>query len=100
MPGTKTVLVVDDEPSVLFALSEGLSDRRGGVRVGTAANGIEAVGVLGAEAVDLGLTDLRMPDMDGFELLAFRRRNHASLPVILMTALGSPESPARLANAG
>jgi CheY-like chemotaxis protein len=100
MPGTKTVLVVDDEPSVLFALSEGLSDRRGGVRVVTAANGIEAVAVLEAEPVDLVLTDLRMPDMDGFELLAFLRRNHLSVPVILMTALGSAETSARLATAG
>jgi CheY-like chemotaxis protein len=100
MPGTKTVLVVDDEPSVLFALSEGLSDRRGGVRVVTAANGIEAVAVLEAEPVNLVLTDLRMPDMDGFELLAFLRRNHPSLPVILMTALGSAETSARLATAG
>jgi len=100
MPGMKTVLVVDDEPSVLFALSEGLSDRRGGVRVVTAANGIEAVAVLEAEPVDLVLTDLRMPDMDGFELLAFLRRNHPSVPVILMTALGSDETSARLGTAG
>ena len=100
MPGTKTVLVVDDEPSVLFALSEALGDRRRGVRVVTAANGVEAVAVLESEAVDLVLTDLRMPDMDGFELLAFLRRNHPSLPVILMTALGSAETSARLANAG
>jgi CheY-like chemotaxis protein len=100
MPGTKTVLVVDDEPSVLFALSEGLSDRRGGVRVVTAASGIEAVAVLEAEPVDLVLSDLRMPDMDGFELIAFLRRNHPSLPVILMTALGSADTSARLATAG
>src|SRR3954447_7651536 len=100
MPGMKTVLVVDDEPSVLFALSEGLSDRRGGVRVVTAANGIEAVAVLEAEPVDLVLTDLRMPDMDGFELLAFLRRSHAELPVILMTALGSDETAARLGTTG
>jgi len=100
MPGTKTVLVVDDEPSVLFALSEGLGDRRRGVRVVTAANGIEAVAVLEAEPVDIVLTDLRMPDMDGFELLTFLRRNHPAVPVILMTALGSAETSARLATAG
>jgi CheY-like chemotaxis protein len=100
MPGMKTILVVDDEPSVLFALSEGLSDRRRGVRVSTAANGIEAVAVLEAEPIDLVLTDLRMPDMDGFELLTFLRRNHAAVPVILMTALGNAETSARLATAG
>jgi DNA-binding response OmpR family regulator len=96
----KTVLVVDDEPSVLFALSEALGDRRRGVRVVTAANGIEAVAVLESEPVDLVLTDLRMPDMDGFELLAFLRRSHAELPVILMTALGSEETAAHLGTAG
>ncbi len=100
MPGMKTILVVDDEPSVLFALSESLSDKRRGVRVATAANGIEAVAVLESEPVDLVLTDLRMPDMDGFELLTFLRRNHAALPVILMTALGSADTSARLATAG
>jgi CheY-like chemotaxis protein len=100
MPGMKTILVVDDEPSVLFALSESLTDKPRGVRVATAANGIEAVAVLESEPVDLVLTDLRMPDMDGFELLTFLRRNHAALPVILMTALGSADTSARLATAG
>jgi CheY-like chemotaxis protein len=100
MRGMKTVLVVDDEPSVLFALSESLSDRRRGIRVVTAANGVEAVAVLESERVDLVLTDLRMPDMDGFELLTFLRRNHAELPVILMTALGSAETAARLGTGG
>jgi CheY-like chemotaxis protein len=100
MRGMKTVLVVDDEPSVLFALSEALSDRRRGIRVVTAANGVEAVAVLEAGPVDLVLTDLRMPDMDGFELLTFLRRNNPELPVILMTALGGTETAARLGAAG
>ncbi|MBW8874884.1 MAG: response regulator [Acidobacteria bacterium] len=92
----KTVLVVDDEPSVLFALSEGLSDRRRGVKVATAASGVEAISLLEAERVDLVLTDLRMPEMDGFELLAYLRRNFAGLPVIVMTALSGDETADRL----
>jgi len=92
----KTVLVVDDEPSVLFALSEGLSDRRRGVKVATAASGVEAISLLEAERVDLVLTDLRMPEMDGFELLAYLRRNFAGLPVIVMTALSGAETADRL----
>ena len=52
MPGMKTILVVDDEPSVLFALSESLTDKRRGVRVATAANGVEAVAVLESEPVE------------------------------------------------
>ncbi len=92
----KTVLVVDDEPSVLFALSEGLSDRRRGVKVTTAASGVEAISLLEAERIDLVLTDLRMPEMDGFELLAYLRRNFAGLPVIVMTALSGDETADRL----
>jgi CheY-like chemotaxis protein len=92
----KTVLVVDDEPSVLFALSEGLADRKRGLKVVTAANGREALSLLDSEAVDLVLTDLRMPEMDGFELLAHLRRSFPGLPVIIMTALGSAETDGRL----
>ncbi len=92
----KTVLVVDDEPSVLFALAEGLADRRRGVKVATAGSGVEAIALLESERIDLVLTDLRMPEMDGFELLAYLRRNFASLPVIVMTALGGAETADRL----
>ncbi|HWN41006.1 MAG TPA: response regulator [Thermoanaerobaculia bacterium] len=91
----KKVLIVDDEPAVLFALSEALADRRRGVKVATAANGEEAVAILESEKVDLVVTDLRMPEMDGFELLAWLRRRFPHLPVIVMTAFGA-ETVARL----
>lgn len=92
----KKILVVDDEPAVLFALSEALTDRRRGLKVVTARDGREAMSVLEAEKVHLVVTDLRMPEVDGFELLAHLRRSYPSLPVILMTALGSAETSARL----
>lgn len=82
----KKILIVDDEPAVLFALSEALADRRRGVKVATAANGSEAVAILESEKVDLVVTDLRMPEMDGFELMAWLRRSFPHLPVIVMTA--------------
>lgn len=91
----KKVLIVDDEPAVLFALSEALADRRRGVKVATAANGEEAVAILESEKVDLVVTDLRMPEMDGFELLAWLRRGFPHLPVIVMTAFGA-ETVSRL----
>lgn len=91
----KKILIVDDEPAVLFALSEALTDRRRGVKVATAANGEEAVAILESEKVDLVVTDLRMPEMDGFELLAWLRRGLPHLPVIVMTAFGA-ETVARL----
>src|SRR5688500_12426532 len=91
--GMKKVLIVDDEPAVLFALSEALADRRRGVKVATAANGHEAVAILESEKVDLVVTDLRMPEMDGFELLAWLRRGFPHLPVVVMTAFGAETAP-------
>lgn len=91
----KKVLIVDDEPAVLFALSEALADRRRGIKVATATNGHEAVSILESEKVDLVVTDLRMPEMDGFELLAWLRRSFPHLPVVVMTGYHA-EHAARL----
>jgi len=88
----KKILLVDDEPAVLFALSEALADRRRGIQVVTAADGREAMAALEAQTIHLVVTDLRMPDVDGFELLAHLRRSHPGLPVILMTAMGTAET--------
>lgn len=95
----KKVLIVDDEPAVLFALSEALADRRRGVKVVTAANGHEAVAILESEKVDLMVTDLRMPEMDGFELLAWLRRGFPHLPVVVMTGFHA-EDASRLQDGG
>jgi CheY-like chemotaxis protein len=54
-------------------------------------NGKEAVKILNAYRIDLVVTDLRMPKMDGFELLAYMTKNYADIPVIVMTAFGTPE---------
>jgi CheY-like chemotaxis protein len=93
----KKILLVDDEPAVLFALSEALTDRRRGIQVVTAADGREAIAALETQPVHLVVTDLRMPHVDGFELLAHLRRTHPGLPVILMTGFGTAETASRLA---
>ena len=80
---------------MLFALSETLADRRRGVKVATAANGREAVAILESEKVDLVVTDLRMPEMDGFELIAWLHGRYPHLPVIVMTAFRA-ETASRL----
>jgi DNA-binding response OmpR family regulator len=96
----KKILLVDDEPAVLFALSEALADRRRGLQVITARDGREAIAVLEAQPIHLVVTDLRMPDVDGFELLAHLRRSRPGLPVILMTGLGTAETTSRLGSSG
>ncbi|MBA3460228.1 MAG: sigma-54-dependent Fis family transcriptional regulator [Deltaproteobacteria bacterium] len=80
-----SVLLVDDEPGVLFTLSEVLSER--GHRVVTARSGAEALTKL--DEADAVLTDLSMPGMDGLELMTQIVQRDATLPVILLTAHGS-----------
>src|SRR6478736_10414349 len=79
------VLLVDDEPGVLFTLSEVLADR--GHRVISAKSGVEALAQL--DDADAVLTDLSMPGMDGLELMSQIGSRDSSLPVILLTAHGS-----------
>jgi DNA-binding NtrC family response regulator len=88
-----TVLLVDDEPGVRFALSEVLYDR--GYRVVSAGSGAEALAAL--DGVDVVVTDLSMPGMDGLELVSQIAARAPALPVILLTAHGS-ENLVRIAS--
>ena len=84
-PVAATVLLVDDEPGVRFALTEVLVDR--GYRVVTAGSGAQALTLL--DGVDVVVTDLSMPGMDGLELTTQIAARAPGLPVILLTAHGS-----------
>jgi CheY-like chemotaxis protein len=88
-----TVLLVDDDPGVRFALTEVLRDR--GYSVRSASSGAQALRLL--EDVDVVVTDLSMPGMDGLELLAHIAACAPALPVILLTAHGS-ENLVRIAS--
>jgi CheY-like chemotaxis protein len=87
----KHVLIVEDEKTVQLTLLDGLRKYEKEFRVLTAENGIIARQVLEKLPVDLIVTDLKMPGMDGFELLALIRKNHPYIPVIVMTAFGNPD---------
>jgi len=88
-----TVLLVDDDAGVRFALTEVLRDR--GYHVVSASSGAQALRSL--EGVDVVVTDLSMPGMDGLELLSQIVARAPSLPVILLTAHGS-ENMVRIAS--
>lgn len=92
----KRVLIVDDEKSFLLSLRDGLSVHRQEFEVLTAEDGREAVDLLRKTSIDLLVTDLKLPVMDGFELLAWVSRRQPQLPVIVMTAFGTAEIEARL----
>ena len=79
----KTLLIVDDDNVILEVLSEYFLKQ--GYDVVLAHNGDEAVQLLKYKAIDLVVTDIRMPKMNGLSLLKHIRTKSSSLPVILMT---------------
>jgi CheY-like chemotaxis protein/predicted regulator of Ras-like GTPase activity (Roadblock/LC7/MglB family) len=94
------VLIVDDEELFLRTVSDGFMDESSRLEVLTAKNGAIAVEVLRQRPVDLVVTDLKMPEMDGFALLAHMSQHHHGIPAIVMTAFGTPEVEARLLKHG
>ncbi|MEW6184535.1 MAG: sigma-54 dependent transcriptional regulator [Thermodesulfobacteriota bacterium] len=82
-----SILVVDDEPNALFTLSQMLTDD--GYRVISASGAKEALGKIKKNMIDLVVTDIKMPDMSGMDLLSAIRQVNEDIPVILLTAYGS-----------
>ncbi len=85
----ETILIVDDEknyPPILKAIME-----EEGYEALTAYSGEEALGVLMNSDIDLVLTDMKMPSMDGIELLERIKEKDSELPVLMMTAHGTVE---------
>ena len=88
----KNVLVVDDSATVRKFISVSLSMQ--GFKVVTACDGMDALEKLPSENVDLIITDLNMPNMDGFELIRSLRENpqYRDLPVIILSSLNDTVS--------
>lgn len=85
------ILIVDDDKTFLLSVVEGLQTHDASYQVFPAGNGKEAVDILNNYRVDLVVTDLKMPEMDGFELLAYISQHYKEMPVIVITAFGTPE---------
>ena len=96
----KNVLIVDDEKSFLLSLLQGLEAYATDFNALTSPNGKAACEVLSKVKVDLVITDLKMPEMDGFGLLAFMSKSHPDIPVMVMSAYCTPEIKARLKTLG
>ncbi|HXG04554.1 MAG TPA: sigma-54 dependent transcriptional regulator [Candidatus Binatia bacterium] len=77
------VLVVDDETSILLLLKEALT--QWGYQVTTAATATEALELIRTQVFDAALTDIRMPDMSGLELLKQIKAQDESIEVVVMT---------------
>jgi CheY-like chemotaxis protein len=96
----QTVLLVDDEIPFLRTISDGCRALAHKFQLITAAGGRDALRILESRRVDLVVTDLHMPDGDGFELLAAMSRSFPKTPVIVITAFGTPEIEQRLRGLG
>ena len=87
MAESRTILVVDDEPDLLRLLARSLAPDLN-CRVETAASGKAAMAALGKERFDLVLADIKMPEMDGLELLELIKREWPEQTVVMMTGHG------------
>lgn len=85
------ILLVEDDPLLREELQRGLTEI-GGYTVEVASNGLEAIQKIEADVFDLVLTDIKMPGMDGFELLRIIKSTRPEAGVILMTGYGSIET--------
>ncbi len=87
----KNVLIVDDDKEMLLALKNGFSKYKETFSVLIAEDGIIAVEMLKKKTISLVVTDLKMPKMDGFALLAHIMENYPDIPVIIITGYSTPE---------
>jgi len=92
------ILVVDDEQSMTQFL--GIVLRKEGYSVTTVNNGKDALERTRAEDFDVVITDIKMPGMDGIQLLQGIKKHDPSLPVVIMTAYASQQSAIDAVNLG
>ncbi len=83
MPVKNKILVVDDEEALRTVLSTELEGE--GYLVNTAADGEEAIKILGGQQFHLILLDIKMPNVDGFEVLKYVKQHQPSTKVIMLT---------------
>jgi DNA-binding NtrC family response regulator len=94
----ESVLIVDDEENARIGLKKLLAND--GYKVAAVANGYEALEHLGSHSVDLVITDINMPEMNGLVFLRELNRSYPAISVIMVTAYGGVESYLEAMNLG
>jgi DNA-binding NtrC family response regulator len=83
MPAKNRVLVVDDEEALRIVLSAELEGE--GYQIASAADGQEAINILATKEFDLILLDIKMPNVDGFEVLKYVKEHCPKTKVVMLT---------------
>jgi DNA-binding NtrC family response regulator len=95
----ETILIVDDEPDILDLLELIITDKTD-YRVVSSPVPREALERIRQGEVDLLITDLRMPEMDGSDLVSQAKQIDETLPFIIITAYGTPETALEIMHLG
>jgi len=94
----KHVLIIDDEPDICELIEITLA--RMGLNSRSAKNLADALQLIDAEHFDLCLTDMRLPDGDGIEMVKYVQQNHPNIPIAVITAHGNMELAVNALKAG
>lgn len=87
----RKILIVDDNQEMLYTLKDGLEKYSRDFSVIIAGDGLDAIEQLSQNTISLVVTDLKMPRMDGFSLLAHIIENYPGIPVIMITGYITPQ---------
>ncbi len=98
--GAKNILLVDDQQHFLTILATELGDSSNNFRILTAENGVRALEILESAQVDLVVTDLKMPVLNGYDLISHMKKKYPSIPVIVISSFLYPDSETRLRTLG
>jgi len=93
-----TILVTEDEPMVRIVVVETLQDA--GYNVREASDGVEALEILEASQIDLLITDIQMPRMNGYQLAEAAMARWPNLKIVLVTGYAREGVPSAIASAG
>lgn len=100
MERMKNILILDDNTDFLAALSARLCTYLKDCNIMTASDGVRGQEILRSERIDLVLTDLAMPIMNGYMLIEHTKKLYPTIPVCAMTANCSPQIKGRLRSMG
>ena len=82
------ILIVEDEESIRRVLKKILSEEDKSHEIVEAENGIEALNFIKKNQLDLIISDIKMPKVDGIEVLAYVKNNNPDVPVIMISGHG------------